>query len=68
MIKEKRKDYIDGLKCLAIFIIFLTHFVVCFESDYIRFWSEPPLSFLLKGMDGQVWRRNPCGMPGILCV
>ena len=53
MIKEKRKPYIDGLKCLAIFIIFLTHFVAYFESDYIRFWSEPPMSFLMKGMTGK---------------
>lgn len=50
MIKEKRKNYIDGLKCLAIFIIFEAHFAAYFESDSIRFWSEPTMSFLMRGM------------------
>lgn len=53
MINNQRKTYIDGLKCMAIFIVFLTHFVAHFESTYIRFWSEPPVAYLLRGMTGK---------------
>ena len=53
MISNQRKIYIDGLKCVAIFIVFLTHFVTYFESAYLRLWSEPPVAYLLRGMTGK---------------
>ncbi len=49
----KRKPHIDSLKCFAIFIIFLTHFVTHFNSPYTRFWFTMPTSLFMRGLTGK---------------
>ncbi len=50
----KRKDYLDAVKFLAIFVIALTHFIDMFDPRYFSLWEEMPTSFLLNGVSGKL--------------
>ena len=50
---KTRTRYFDTIKLLAIFVVFLTHFVASFNEDYFSYWKEPPTSYLLWGVSGK---------------
>ena len=54
-IKEKQREvYFDGLKLLAIFAVFSTHFIDRFHSEYFFLWEQPPTSWILAGISGKL--------------
>lgn len=50
---KTRTRYFDTIKLLAIFVVFITHFVASFNEDYFSYWKEPPTSYLLWGVSGK---------------
>lgn len=50
---KTRTRYFDTIKLLAIFVVFITHFVASFNEDYFCYWKEPPTSYLLWGVSGK---------------
>ncbi len=50
---KTRTRYFDTIKLLAIFVVFLTHFVASFNEAYFRYWKELPTAILLKGVSGK---------------
>ena len=50
---NKRKPYIDTIKALAIFVVFLTHFIDEFHPEYFSLWKTLPTAILLKGVSGK---------------
>ena len=51
---KQRTAYFDGLKLLALFVIFATHFINRFHSEYFFLWEQPPTSWLIAGIDGKL--------------
>lgn len=49
-----RLAYYDGIKTLAIFVVFVTHFINEFHPEYFVYWEELPWSVLLGGMSGSL--------------
>ena len=54
MNNNTRIKYLDTLKLLAIFIVFVTHFINRFNDDYFSLWHTAPTSWLLNGVSGKL--------------
>ena len=54
MKETSRIRYIDTLKLIAITIIFCTHFINRFNSDYCELWEKAPTSWFLSGVTGKL--------------
>ncbi len=49
-----RESYIDTLKLFSIFIVYLTHFIAYFHSEYFYLWTRSPFSIFLNGVTGKL--------------
>ena len=54
MNNKTRIRYLDTLKLLAIFIVFVTHFINRFNDSYVSLWHTPPASWVLNGVTGKL--------------
>lgn len=54
MNSKTRIRYLDTLKLLAIFIVFVTHFINRFNDSYFSLWHEAPTSWVLNGVTGKM--------------
>lgn len=53
MNNKTRIRYLDTLKLLAIFIVFVTHFINRFNDSYVSLWHDAPTSWVLNGVTGK---------------
>lgn len=49
-----RVKYFDSLRFMAIFLVYLVHFIDYFHPEYFSFWSVLPYSLLLEGVSGKL--------------
>lgn len=47
---QNRKQYMDGVKGIAILLVYTTHFIADWNYDYFRFWDN----FFIKGLSGKL--------------
>ncbi len=50
----KRLRYFDTLRLIAIFVVYVTHFIAYFHSAYFSYWKTPPTSYFLEGVTGKL--------------
>lgn len=49
-----RIKYFDSLRLMAIFVVYLTHFIASFCPEFFSLWTQFPTSLLLEGVSGKL--------------
>ena len=49
-----RIKHFDSLRLIAIFVVYVTHFVDSFHPEYFSLWETLPMSLLLEGISGKL--------------